>query len=196
MSITLKKQKKKSGKGLSHAMTLNNAIDYVHWDDLELNRSLRLLDTSHRAGNNAQWMLSMTTNAIDHWRTSRNRSYYKLNHIDKTSQLSGVSEKKYFCQYITHRIMKKRSSEKRKISFERYRLVEKLHAPARRNFPRRRVIVWGWRSVVDIVEMRPCSSFNSVQEATIYSSICWASTRVPYRSRARVEARRLMLSLR
>jgi len=34
MSITPKKQKKKSGKGLSHAMILNdNAIDYVHWDD-------------------------------------------------------------------------------------------------------------------------------------------------------------------
>ena len=34
MSITPKKQKKKSGKGLPHAMTLNdNAIDYVHWDD-------------------------------------------------------------------------------------------------------------------------------------------------------------------
>jgi len=31
MSITPKKQKKKSGKGLSHAMILNdNAIDYVH----------------------------------------------------------------------------------------------------------------------------------------------------------------------
>ncbi|KYM90759.1 hypothetical protein ALC53_01753, partial [Atta colombica] len=36
-----------------------------------------------------------------------------------------------------------------------------LHAPARRNFPRRRVIVRGydlWQT--DIVEMRPYSSFN------------------------------------
>jgi len=51
MSITPKKQKKKSGKGLSHAMILNdNAIDYVHWDKL-VDR-LRLLDASHRSGNN------------------------------------------------------------------------------------------------------------------------------------------------
>jgi len=34
MSITSKKQKNKSGKGLPHAMILNdNAIDYVYWDD-------------------------------------------------------------------------------------------------------------------------------------------------------------------
>ena len=55
MSITSKKQKKKSEKGLSYAMILNdNAIDYVHWDDPnELVDRLRLLDASHRAGNNA-----------------------------------------------------------------------------------------------------------------------------------------------
>jgi len=37
-------------------MILNdNAIDYVHWDDPnELMNRLRLLDASHRAGNNAQ----------------------------------------------------------------------------------------------------------------------------------------------
>jgi len=34
MSVIPKKQKKKSGKGLPHAMILNdNAIDFVHWDD-------------------------------------------------------------------------------------------------------------------------------------------------------------------
>ncbi|KYN09083.1 hypothetical protein ALC57_18807, partial [Trachymyrmex cornetzi] len=55
MLVTRKKQSKKSGKGLPHAMTLNdNAIDYVHWDDPnELVDRLRLLDASHRAGNNA-----------------------------------------------------------------------------------------------------------------------------------------------
>ncbi|KYN28330.1 hypothetical protein ALC57_02255 [Trachymyrmex cornetzi] len=55
MLVTPKKQSKKSGKGLPHAMTLNNnAIDYVHWDDPnELVDRLRLLDASHRAGNNA-----------------------------------------------------------------------------------------------------------------------------------------------
>jgi len=55
MSITSKKQKKKFGKGLPHAMILNdNAIDYMHWDDPnELMDHLRLFDASHRAGNNA-----------------------------------------------------------------------------------------------------------------------------------------------
>ncbi|KYN17531.1 hypothetical protein ALC57_10180, partial [Trachymyrmex cornetzi] len=55
MSMTPKKQSKKSGKGLPRAMTLNdNAIDYVHRDDPnELVDRLRLLDASHRAGNNA-----------------------------------------------------------------------------------------------------------------------------------------------
>jgi len=34
ISIIPKKQKKKSGKGLPHAMILNdNAIDYVYWDN-------------------------------------------------------------------------------------------------------------------------------------------------------------------
>jgi len=58
--------------------------------------------------------------------------------------------------------MKKRCSEKRKISPERRRIVEELHAPARRNFPRRRVIVRGYDDLweVDIVEMRPYSGFN------------------------------------
>ncbi|KYM81922.1 hypothetical protein ALC53_07614 [Atta colombica] len=53
MSITPKKQKNKSGKGLPHTMILNdNAIDYVHWDDSnELVNRLRLLDASHRACN-------------------------------------------------------------------------------------------------------------------------------------------------
>ena len=47
MSVTLKKQKK-SEKGLPHAMTLNDAIDYVHWNDLiKLVDRLRLLDASH-----------------------------------------------------------------------------------------------------------------------------------------------------
>jgi len=54
MSITLKKQKNKSGKRLPHAMILNdNAIDYVHWDDPNELMNLRLFDASHRAGNNA-----------------------------------------------------------------------------------------------------------------------------------------------
>ena len=67
MSITPKtrtKQKKKSEKGLLHAMILNdNAIDYVHWDDPnELVDRLRLLDASHRAGNNEMLIRRSSTN--------------------------------------------------------------------------------------------------------------------------------------
>jgi len=78
MSITPKKQKKKSGKGLSHAMILNdNAIDYVHWDDPnELVNRLRLLEASHQVDNNAH-----DRDAVDHRGTSRSRSYYKLNRV-------------------------------------------------------------------------------------------------------------------
>jgi len=49
------KKMNKSGKGLPHAMILNdNAIDYVHWDDPnELVDRLKLLDASRHAGNNA-----------------------------------------------------------------------------------------------------------------------------------------------
>ena len=60
--------------------------------------------------------------------------------------------------------MKKKSDEKREnISSEKRRLVEKLHAPARRNFPRRRVIIRGYDDLwqADIVEMRSYLSFNS-----------------------------------
>jgi len=53
--------KKKSGRGLLHAMTLNdNAIDYVHWDDLnELVDRLRLLEASRQADNAHDDMLSI-----------------------------------------------------------------------------------------------------------------------------------------
>jgi len=49
------KPKKKSGRGLSRAMTLNdNVIDYVHWDDPnELVDRLRLLEVLRQAGHNA-----------------------------------------------------------------------------------------------------------------------------------------------
>lgn len=45
---------------------------------------------------------------------------------------------------------------------EKQRLVEELHAPARRNFLRRRVIVRGYDDLwqADVVEMRPYSRFN------------------------------------
>ncbi|XP_036148461.1 uncharacterized protein LOC118647521 [Monomorium pharaonis] len=45
---------------------------------------------------------------------------------------------------------------------EKQLLVEELHAPARRNFPRRRVIVCGYDDLwqADVVEMRSYTRFN------------------------------------
>ncbi|XP_071650024.1 uncharacterized protein [Temnothorax longispinosus] len=47
-------------------------------------------------------------------------------------------------------------------NIKKRRLVDELHAPARRNFPRRHVIVRGYDDLwqADIVEMRPYSRFN------------------------------------
>ena len=49
-----------------------------------------------------------------------------------------------------------------KKTFEKQRLVEELHAPARKNFPRRRVVVRGYDDLwqADVVEMRPYTRFN------------------------------------
>ncbi|KAL6416804.1 hypothetical protein ACFW04_014830 [Cataglyphis niger] len=48
------------------------------------------------------------------------------------------------------------------MSAEKRRLVEELHAPARRNFPRRRVTVRGYDDLwqADVVEMRPYARLN------------------------------------
>ncbi|KAL6416973.1 hypothetical protein ACFW04_014522 [Cataglyphis niger] len=48
------------------------------------------------------------------------------------------------------------------MSVEKRRLVEELHAPARRNFPRRRVAVRGYDDLwqADVVEMRPYARLN------------------------------------
>jgi len=48
------------------------------------------------------------------------------------------------------------------VSAEKRRLVEELHALARTNFPRRRVIIRGYDDLwqADIVEMHPYSRFN------------------------------------
>jgi len=55
-----------------------------------------------------------------------------------------------------------RQKEKQNVSSERRRLVEELHAPARKNFPRRHVIIRGYDDLwqADVVEMRPYSSSN------------------------------------
>ncbi|XP_067216681.1 uncharacterized protein [Linepithema humile] len=53
-------------------------------------------------------------------------------------------------------------SEKEAVSLERRSLVDELHAPARRNFTRRPVVVKGYDDLwqADIVEMRPYSRSN------------------------------------
>ncbi|XP_011707067.1 PREDICTED: uncharacterized protein LOC105462244, partial [Wasmannia auropunctata] len=50
----------------------------------------------------------------------------------------------------------------KKKSLEKQQLIEELHAPARRNFPRRRVIICGYDDLwqADVVEMRPYTRFN------------------------------------
>ncbi|XP_018316023.1 uncharacterized protein [Mycetomoellerius zeteki] len=81
--------------------------------------------------------------------------------------------------------MKKRSDEKGKVSSERRRLVEELHALARRNFPRRRVILRGYDDLwqADIVEMHPHSRFNRGHHyilIDVLSKYAWA---VPLKSK-------------
>ncbi|XP_018315637.1 uncharacterized protein [Mycetomoellerius zeteki] len=83
--------------------------------------------------------------------------------------------------------MKKRSGEEKKVSSERRRLVEELHAPARRNFSRRRVIVRGYNDLwqADIVEIRPYSSYNRGRHyiltvIDVLSKYAWA---VPLKSK-------------
>jgi len=46
------------------------------------------------------------------------------------------------------------------VSAEKRRLVEELHAPARKNFPRRRVIVRGYDNLWQAIEMRSYTRFN------------------------------------
>src|SRR5215469_10815540 len=50
----------------------------------------------------------------------------------------------------------------RKESFEKWQLIEELHAPARKNFPRRHVIVYGYEDLwqADVVEIRPYARYN------------------------------------
>lgn len=51
---------------------------------------------------------------------------------------------------------------KKTLGSEKRQLVQELHAPARRNFPRRHVIVRGYDDLwqADVVEMRPYTRFN------------------------------------
>ena len=104
-----------------------------------MDRLRLLVDVSHRTDNNAyNEMLSIIEECLE-------TDLIKL-HMHEMGQSSCVIEKKIFfvscIVCITRRIMKKKSDEKReKISSERQRLIEELHASAKRNFPRRCVIV-------------------------------------------------------
>jgi len=71
---------------------------------------------------------------------------------------------------------------------EKCRLVNELHAPARTNFPRRRVIVWGYDDLwqADLVEMRPYTRFNRgyhyiLTVIDVLSKYAWA---VPFKSKS------------
>ena len=124
--------------------------------------------------------------------TSRSPSYYKLNRVS----MKRISREKihYFLVFcLTRRIMKKRSKKKReKISFERHRLVEELHAPARRNYLRRR---HRDTTICDrLISLRCACTQTSIEATYLPLSMCWANTH-GYHSRAK-EARRLTQSLR
>ncbi|XP_072750578.1 uncharacterized protein [Anoplolepis gracilipes] len=58
--------------------------------------------------------------------------------------------------------MPRSNMQEKKNNSEKRQFVEELHAPARRNFPRRRVIVHGYDDMwqADVVEMRPYARVN------------------------------------
>ncbi|XP_024890077.1 uncharacterized protein LOC112466283 [Temnothorax curvispinosus] len=73
------------------------------------------------------------------------------------------------------------------MSVEKRRLVEELHAPARKNFPRRRVVVRGYDDLwqADVVEMRPHSRANAGHNCIltvidVLSKYAWA---IPLKSK-------------
>lgn len=79
-------------------------------------------------------------------------------------------------------------SEKKIHSSEKLRLVEKLHAPARRNFPRRCVIVRRYDDLwqADVVEMRPYKRLNAgyhyiLTVIDVLSKHAWA---VPFKTKS------------
>ncbi|XP_020296120.1 uncharacterized protein LOC109861047 [Pseudomyrmex gracilis] len=74
------------------------------------------------------------------------------------------------------------------VTIKKQRLVEELHAPARRNFPRRRVIVRRYDDLwqADVVEMRPYSRVNRgyhyiLTVIDVLSKYAWA---IPLKSKS------------
>jgi len=78
-------------------------------------------------------------------------------------------------------------SDENVVSAEKQQLVEELHAPARKNFPRRHVIVRGYDDLWhDIVEIHPYSRFNKgyhyiLTVIDVLSKYAWA---VPLKSKS------------
>ncbi|KAG5324087.1 YMD3 protein, partial [Pseudoatta argentina] len=150
-------------------------------DDMHKYKSMLLVTNAHKHKYHSQGHLLS------------NRGYkYKHNRVSmkRFSRVTSARKNTLFSrtQCITRRIMKKKSEKKReKISSERRRLIEELHAPARRNFPRRHVIVRGYDDLwqVDVVEMRPYSGFNRghhyiLTVIDVLSKYAWA---VPLKSK-------------
>jgi len=72
------------------------------------------------------------------------------------------------------------------VSAEKRRLVEELHAPARKNFSRRRVIVRGYDDLwqADIVEMHPYSRFNKVYHYILTVIDVLSKYALPFKSKS------------
>ena len=85
------------------------------------------------------------------------------------------------------------------MSIERRRVVAELHAPARKNFPRRRVIVRGYDDLwqADVVEMRPYARFNRgynyiLTVIDVLSKFAWA---VPLKTKTGNEVARALAKI-
>ena len=85
------------------------------------------------------------------------------------------------------------------MSIERRRVVAELHAPARKNFLRRRVIVRGYDDLwqADVVEMRPYARFNRgynyiLTVIDVLSKFAWA---VPLKTKTGNEVARALATI-
>ena len=76
----------------------------------------------------------------------------------------------------------------KKNTSEKHQLVEELHAPARKNFPRRRVIVRGYDDLwqADVVEMRPYARINKGHNyiLTVIDALSKYAWAVPLKSKS------------
>ncbi|XP_070169582.1 uncharacterized protein [Polyergus mexicanus] len=82
------------------------------------------------------------------------------------------------------------------MSVEKRRLVEELHAPAKRNFPRRRVAVREYDDLwqADVVEMRPYARLNKGHNyiLTVIDALSKYAWAVPLKSKSANEVTRAL----